>query len=80
MSAAWPVISRVGSEGMGGMDPFSVGRADLDPLAGMGGMGGGGMIMDPRYSGGPRFGPEAGGGGFRGPNRGGGIHPGALPP
>ncbi|KAK7091725.1 proteasome inhibitor PI31 subunit-like [Littorina saxatilis] len=59
--------------GMGGMDPFSVGRSDLDPLAGMGGpgMGGGGMIMDPRRSGGV---------GLGGPARGGGIHPGSLPP
>ena len=76
-------FSRVGGHGMGGMDPFSVGRSDLDPLAGMGmpgAGGGGGMIMDPCYSGGPRFGPEAGGGMFGGPSRGGGIHPGALPP
>lgn len=56
------------------MDPFSVGRADLDPL---GGMGGGGMFMDPRHIG-PRFGPERGG--PYGPQRGGGIHPGMLPP
>ncbi|XP_076457014.1 proteasome inhibitor PI31 subunit-like isoform X2 [Babylonia areolata] len=67
-------------EGGIGMDPFSVGRSDLDPLAGMGGIGGGGMIMDPRHSGGPRFAPEAGGGRFGGPSRGGGIHPGAMPP
>ncbi|KAK7450089.1 hypothetical protein BaRGS_00039979 [Batillaria attramentaria] len=63
------------------INPFSVGRSDLDPLAGMGvGSGtGGGMIMDPRYSGGPRFGNEPGFGSF-GPVRGGGIHPSALPP
>lgn len=73
---AWPM-------GSGLRDPFSVGRSDLDPLSGMGGPGfnGGGMIMDPRYSGGPRFGNDPGGfGGFGGPSRGGGIHPGALPP
>ncbi|KAK6183594.1 hypothetical protein SNE40_011043 [Patella caerulea] len=34
--------------------PFSVGRGDLDPFGGMGG----GMLMDPRRSGGPGFGMD----------------------
>lgn len=63
------------------MDPFAVGGDDLDPLSGLGigGMGGGGMIMDPRRSGGPLFGPERSPPMF-GPSRGGGMHPDVLPP
>ncbi|KAL8563274.1 hypothetical protein ACOMHN_058772 [Nucella lapillus] len=78
MQPAW--YREEGGGGGFGMDPFSVGRSDLDPLAGLGGMGGGGMIMDPRHSGGPRFGPEAGGRFGGGPAQGGGIHPSGLPP
>jgi len=57
----------------GHRDPFAVGRADLDPLAG--GFGGG-MIMDPFHQGGvPGFGPRGPRGGLPGS-----MPPGAVPP
>ena len=79
-----PSVFRSGVEFDESVDPFAVGGADLNPLGR-----GGGMLMDPRYSGGPRFGSESRGGVFGGPfhdgvfggpfHCDGGVRPGVLP-